>query len=114
VRNDRLVRLGYGAYGRAVFSQLSGKPILYSPNGFAGAARQALTKLGVKWEPTAAERTYNEGRSLIGSEGGTDGRMRASRPASSLSSRRYRAGHGHAQIGDQPARQRVDPAMHRQ
>ena len=28
-----------------------------------GAARQALTKLGVKWEPTEAERAYNEGGS---------------------------------------------------
>ena len=56
VREGRLVRLGYGVYGRAVVSQLSGEPILYSPNGFAGAARQALNKLGVKWEPTAAER----------------------------------------------------------
>ena len=63
VREGRLVRLGYGVYGRAVVSELSGKPMLYSPNGFAGAARQALTKLGVKWEPTEAERAYNEGRS---------------------------------------------------
>ena len=63
VREGRLVRLGYGVYGRAVVSQLSGEPILYSPNGFAGAARQALNKLGVKWEPTEAERAYNEGRS---------------------------------------------------
>ena len=63
VREGQLVRLGYGVYGRAVVSQLSGEPILYSPNGFAGAARQALTKLGVKWEPTEAERAYNEGRS---------------------------------------------------
>jgi hypothetical protein len=63
VREGRLVRLGYGVYGRAVVSELSGKPILYTPNGFAGAARQALTKLGVKWEPTEAERAYNEGRS---------------------------------------------------
>src|SRR6202795_339863 len=63
VREGRLVRLGYGVYARAVVSHLSGKPILYSPNGFAGAARQALTKLGVKWEPTEAERAYNEGRS---------------------------------------------------
>jgi len=62
-REGRLVRLGYGIYGRAITSRLSGKPILYSPNGFAGAARQALTKLGVKWEPTEAERAYNEGRS---------------------------------------------------
>src|SRR5467141_2377005 len=35
----RLVRLGYGVYG------------------------QALDKLGVEWEPSEAERAYNEGRS---------------------------------------------------
>src|SRR5580698_6676290 len=63
VREKRLVRLGYGVYGRAFVSRLSGAPVLDSPNGFAGAARQALTKLGVEWEPTAAERDYNEGRS---------------------------------------------------
>ena len=63
VREKRLVRLGYGIYGRAVVSRLSGEPLLYSPNGFLGAARQALTKLGVTWEPTEAERAYNEGRS---------------------------------------------------
>ncbi len=62
-RDGRLVRLGYGVYGRAIRSSLSGKPMLYSPNGFIGAARQALTKLGVRWEPTEAERAYNEGRS---------------------------------------------------
>ncbi len=63
VREGRLMRLGYGVYGRAVVSSLSQKPILHSANGFAGAARQALTKLGVEWEPTAAEKAYNEGRS---------------------------------------------------
>jgi hypothetical protein len=63
VRDGRLVRLGYGVYGRAVVSRLSGKPILYSPNGFVGAVRQALDKLGVRWEPTKSERTYNERRS---------------------------------------------------
>jgi hypothetical protein len=63
VRDGCLVRLGYGIYGRAIRSRLSGKPMLYSPNGFLGAARQALDKLGVKWEPTEAERAYNEGRS---------------------------------------------------
>jgi hypothetical protein len=62
VREGRLLRLGYGVYGRAVRSRLSGEPMLYSENGFLGAARQALTKLGVSWEPTAAERAYNEGR----------------------------------------------------
>lgn len=63
VREKRLVRLGYGVYGRAIVSRLSGDPILYSRNGFLGAARQALTKLGVKWEPSEAERDYNARRS---------------------------------------------------
>jgi hypothetical protein len=63
VREGRLVRLGYGVYGRAVKSRLSGKPMLHSPDGFIGAAREALDKLGVEWEPTEAERAYNEGRS---------------------------------------------------
>jgi hypothetical protein len=63
VREKRLVRLGYGVYGRAVVSRLSGEPILFSPNGFLGAARQAFNKVGVTWEATDAEQSYNEGRS---------------------------------------------------
>jgi hypothetical protein len=63
VENGRLVKLGYGVYGRAIVSSLNGKPMLYSRDGFAGVARQALDKLGVKWEPTEAGRAYNEGRS---------------------------------------------------
>ncbi|MBF0528613.1 MAG: conjugal transfer protein [Deltaproteobacteria bacterium] len=63
VRDKRLVRLGYGVYGRAVVSRLSGEALLYSASGFIGAARQALNKLGVNWEPTEAERAYNDGQS---------------------------------------------------
>lgn len=63
VLDGKLVKLGYGVYGRAFTSRLSGKAVLYNPNGFPGAARETLTKLGVAWEPTAAERAYNEGRS---------------------------------------------------
>jgi hypothetical protein len=63
VRDGRLVHLGYGVYGRAIPSRLSGQPMLYSANGFIGAARQALDKLGVQWEPTESEQAYNEGRS---------------------------------------------------
>lgn len=63
VRDGELVRLGYGVYGRAMRSRLSGQPMLKSASGFAGVARQALDKLGVEWEPTSAERAYNEGRS---------------------------------------------------
>ena len=63
MQEKRLVRLGYGVYGRAVVSRLSGDPVLFAQNGFQGAVRQALTKLGVAWEPTEAEIAYNEGRS---------------------------------------------------
>jgi len=63
VRDKRLMRLGYGVYARAIVSRLSGDPILYSANGLLSASRQALDKLGVKWEPTEAERAYNEDRS---------------------------------------------------
>src|SRR3984957_4246465 len=63
VRDGALVRLGYGVYGRAETSQLSGRPMLAARGGFIDAARQALDKLGVAWEPTKFQRAYNEGRS---------------------------------------------------
>jgi hypothetical protein len=62
-QEGRLVHLGYGVYGRAFISSLSGKPVLKSSNGFVSAVRQALDKLGVEWEPTESERAYNERRS---------------------------------------------------
>lgn len=63
MKDGHLVRLGYGVYGRAFKSRLSGRPVLRSSNGFISAARQALDKLGVDWEPAESERAYNEGRS---------------------------------------------------
>lgn len=59
----KLVRLGYGVYGRAEQSPLTGQPMLAARQGFLDASRQALTKLGVSWEPAQWERAYNEGRS---------------------------------------------------
>lgn len=63
VADGKLLRLGYGVYGRAARSRLTGKPVLVVPGGFLTAAREALNKLGVEWEPTEWERAYNEGRS---------------------------------------------------
>ncbi len=37
--------------------------MLTARGGFIDAARQALDKLGVPWEPTEFQRAYNEGRS---------------------------------------------------
>jgi hypothetical protein len=63
VRAGRLIRLGYGIYGRAQRSKLTGQPVLAARDGFIGASRAALNKLGVAWEPPEFERAYNEGRS---------------------------------------------------
>ena len=58
----KLIRLGYGVYGRAEISSLTNQPML-GGYGFGSVTRQALDKLKVRWEPTTWERAYNEGRS---------------------------------------------------
>ena len=63
VKDGSLIRLGYGVYARASRSRLSGRPIVSSPNGFHGAALQALKKLGVPFEPTESTKAYNRGLS---------------------------------------------------
>ena len=60
--DGKLIRLGYGAYGRAEISPITRQPML-TGDGFEAVARQILDKLEVPWEPTTAERAYNEGRS---------------------------------------------------
>ena len=62
VDEGKLIRLGYGAYGRAEISPLTNQPML-AGDGFGAVSRQVLDKLRIRWEPTAAERDYNEGRS---------------------------------------------------
>jgi hypothetical protein len=58
----KLIRLGYGVYARAEISSLTKKPML-AGDGFGPVSRHVLTKLQVPWEPTTAERDYNDGRS---------------------------------------------------
>jgi hypothetical protein len=62
VAEGRLVRLGCGVYGLAATCGISDGPTLFHPHGFIGAARTALTKLGVAWEPTESEVAFQEGR----------------------------------------------------
>lgn len=62
VKDGHLLRLGYGVYGRAETSRITGRPMLAASGGFIDAARQALDKLGVPWEQTEWQRAYNEGR----------------------------------------------------
>lgn len=63
VEGGQLLRLGYGVYGRAEISTLTGQPMLAAAGGFIDAARQALDKLGVAWDLTEFQRDYNDGRS---------------------------------------------------
>ena len=58
----KLIRLGYGAYARAEISPITHQPML-AGDGFGAVSREVLSKLKVRWEPTDAERAYNEGRS---------------------------------------------------
>jgi len=58
----KLIRLGYGTYARAEISPVTKQPML-AGEGFGAVSHQVLNKLNVGWEPTAAERAYNEGRS---------------------------------------------------
>ena len=62
VEDGKLIRLGYGVYGRAEISPITRQPML-AGEGFNAVARRALDKLKVRWEPPAAEVDYNEGRS---------------------------------------------------
>lgn len=58
----KLIRLGYGTYARAEVSPITHQPMI-AGDGFGTVSREVLTKLKVPWEPTTAERAYNEGRS---------------------------------------------------
>ncbi len=58
----KLIRLGYGAYARAEISPITQEPML-AGDGFGAVSRQVLSKLKIGWQPGAAERAYNEGRS---------------------------------------------------
>src|ERR1700761_6941618 len=55
VAEGRLVRLGCGVYGLATTNGSPDRPTLHHTDGFAGAARTALTTLGVEWEPPDGE-----------------------------------------------------------
>jgi hypothetical protein len=61
VQEGRLVRLGYGVYGRTRISRLSGEPVL--AGDLVSVGREVLNKLGIRWDLTDAQRAYNERRS---------------------------------------------------
>jgi len=61
VEMGELVKIGYGIYAKAYISEHLKKPVI--KGGFDQACKEALTKLGVEWEPGSAEKAYNAGLS---------------------------------------------------
>jgi len=61
IRNGEVVKIGYGLYAKASYSNLFNKtqPITTLPE----LAKEALTKLGIKTAPTYFEKMYNERKS---------------------------------------------------
>ncbi|WP_440617989.1 hypothetical protein [Cysteiniphilum sp. 6C5] len=61
IAKGKIAKLGYGIYVRLSYSELTGKN--YLPDGFIAVAREALTRLGIRWDISEAEKSYNAGKS---------------------------------------------------
>lgn len=61
VEMGSLIKIGNGVYAKSYQSEILNKPIIQT--GFDQACKEALTKLGVAWEPGSAEKAYNDGLS---------------------------------------------------
>jgi len=61
VEDGELVKLGYGIYAKAEWSELLDRPVIRT--GFTEACIEALERLDVRWEPSQAIKDYNAGRS---------------------------------------------------
>ena len=61
VEMGELVKIGYGIYAKAYMSETLNKPVIQG--GFGQACKEALTKLGIEWQPGSAEQAYNAGLS---------------------------------------------------
>ncbi|WP_024460093.1 DUF6088 family protein [Marinimicrobium sp. LS-A18] len=65
VGQGRLVRIGKGLYAKARKNRITGKPMLAAPGGFDQVSKEALNRLGVKWEPASVEKAYQAGNTQI-------------------------------------------------
>ena len=61
VKEGLIVKLGYGIYAKTKKSTITDD--LYLPGGFLAVAREALTRLGIAWNCSAAEEDYRLGKS---------------------------------------------------
>jgi hypothetical protein len=60
-----LLKVGYGLYARARPNRITGKPMLAAKGGFTQVAEEALSRLGVKWEPSKSVLDYQSGSTQI-------------------------------------------------
>lgn len=56
-----LIKIGYGIYAKSYLSEYINKPVI--KGSFSQVCKEALTKLGVEWQPGSAEQAYNAGLS---------------------------------------------------
>ena len=61
IERRELVKIGHGVYAKAYTSPYLDEPLI--EQGFDVVAREALQKLGVRWESGSAESEYNDGSS---------------------------------------------------
>ncbi len=61
VEMGELIKIGYGIYAKSYLSEYINKPVI--KGGFGQVCKEALTKLGVEWQPGSAEQAYNAGLS---------------------------------------------------
>lgn len=60
VKQGMIAKIGYGIYAKAKKSAITGD--LYLPGGFLAIGREALSRLGIKWQMSEAELAYNCGK----------------------------------------------------
>jgi len=60
-----LVKIGYGLYAKSRPNRITGKPMLAAEGGFCQVAEEALSRLGISWQPSRSVREYQAGSSQI-------------------------------------------------
>lgn len=61
IESNSLVKIGSGVYAKAYFSKDLNRSLIQGT--FGQVCKEALTRLGVRWEPGTAEQKYNAGLS---------------------------------------------------
>lgn len=61
VKMRKLIKIGYGVYAKTDQSEYLNSPMI--KGGFDLVCKEALTKLGINWEPGSLEKAYNTGQS---------------------------------------------------